>query len=82
MEMSSHPQEALPLGQGPRERHIKNKRQESPGKNTECAQRAGSFHKCSSNLRRMEFCRQYPAENMGQDVSVQSFSHVRLSETP
>ena len=26
--------------------------------------------------------RQYPAENMGQDVSVQSFSHVRLSETP
>ena len=65
MEMSSHPQEALPLGQGPRERHIKNKRQESPGKNTECAQRAGSFHKCCSNLRRMEFSRQYPGENMG-----------------
>ena len=61
------PSGSLAFGGGARgetHKQPQNKRQESPGKNAKCAQRAGSFHKCCLNLKRMEFSRQYPGENM------------------
>ena len=64
---------------GETHKRLQNKRQESPGKNTECAQRARSFHKCCSNLRRMEFSRQYPGGNMGGRMF--HFSHSVVSDS-